>query len=66
MARIIGELNQRFPSLEYVVEDLDVDFDQELNSLYSDEVPVLLIDGEQVAFHRLDAQRILGIVESKL
>lgn len=66
LARIIGELNVRFPDLEYVVEDLDVDENPDLFEKFSDEVPVLLLDEKQIAFFKIDASRVLAAIEEKL
>ncbi|WGW10970.1 glutaredoxin family protein [Saxibacter everestensis] len=38
--------------------EVDVDQDAQLRSKYSDEVPVVLIDGVQHAFWRVDADRL--------
>jgi len=58
LAGVIGRFTAENPLIEYVIDDVDVDSDLELRDKYSDEVPVLLIDGQQVAFLRFDAERI--------
>ncbi|GAB3049477.1 glutaredoxin family protein [Sediminivirga luteola] len=40
------------------LREVDVDSDPELRERYGDEVPVVLIDGRQHAFHRVDPQRL--------
>lgn len=42
------------------MNDLDVDSDQELLDAYSDEVPVLLINGQQVAFLKIEPDRVFA------
>ena len=58
LAGVIARFAAENPLIEYVVDDVDVDSDLELRDKYSDEVPVLLINGQQVAFLRFDAARI--------
>lgn len=66
LARIVGEMNIRFPNLEYSIQTLDVDSDAALLAKYSDEVPVLLLNGKQIAFHRINADRVLNAIEEML
>ncbi|MFM1784445.1 MAG: hypothetical protein RLZZ579_722 [Actinomycetota bacterium] len=66
LARAVGEINLLFPELEYAVQILDVDSSAELLEKYSDEVPVLLLNGRQIAFHRVNAERVLSAVEREL
>ena len=58
LAGVIARFAAENPLIEYVIDDVDVDSDLELRNKYSDEVPVLLINGQQVAFLRFDAERI--------
>jgi len=58
LAGVIARFAAENPLIEYVIDDVDVDSDLELRDKYSDEVPVLLINGQQVAFLRFDAERI--------
>lgn len=60
LARVIGQVNAEYPDLEYVVEDLDVDSDGELLAKYSEEVPVLLLNEKQIAFFRIDPDRVMA------
>ena len=41
------------------VETIDIDGSPELLAKYSDEVPVLLLNDEQISFFRIDADRVL-------
>lgn len=66
LARLIGEVNLRFPDLEYTVEDLDVDSSPELLARYSEEVPVLLLNQKQIAFFKIDVARALVAIEEQL
>ena len=58
LAGVIARFAAENPLIEYVIDDVDVDSDLELRDKYSDEAPVLLINGQQVAFLRFDAERI--------
>lgn len=60
LARVIGRFTAEYPDVSYVVEDLDVDQDPELLAKYSDEVPVLLLNGKQVAFFRIDPEHVFN------
>jgi hypothetical protein len=42
------------------VAEVDVDGDPELQRLYSDEVPVLLVDGKKFAKYRVSELRLRG------
>jgi hypothetical protein len=55
MAAIIEQVA---PSYEVVLEIRDVDADPELCRLYSDEVPVLFIDGRKAFKYRLTAAEL--------
>jgi hypothetical protein len=55
MAAIIVQVA---PSYDAVVETQDVDADAELRALYSDQVPVLLIDGRKAFKYRLTAAEL--------
>jgi glutaredoxin len=58
LAGVIARFASENPLVEYVIEDIDVDSDLELRDKYSDEVPVLLVNGQQIAFLRFDGERI--------
>lgn len=58
LARVLGRLGAERPDLGYSVETLDVDQHPELLAKYSDEVPVLLLNDKQIAFWRLDEDRV--------
>ena len=53
MAAVVGEVALRFGAR---VDVRDVDADPELQARYSDEVPVLLIDGRKAFKYRVSAR----------
>jgi glutaredoxin len=55
VAEVTGELDTGF-------EEIDVDSDPALVRRYGDEVPVVCVDGAQVAFWRIDAQRLRSLL----
>jgi glutaredoxin len=59
LARVIAGFTALNPDKPYTVEVMDVDSDPELRQRFSEEVPVLLLNGEQVAFFRIDVERVL-------
>ncbi|MFM1844894.1 MAG: Glutaredoxin-like domain, partial [Actinomycetota bacterium] len=44
------------------VEVVDVDSDPHLISRYSEEVPVLLLNGKQISFFTIDIDRVLALL----
>jgi hypothetical protein len=66
LARVIGRFGFEHPTVGYEIERLDVDQDQELLTKYSDEVPVLLLNGRQLAFWRIDEERVFSAMEAEL
>ena len=64
LARLLARFTDLHPDMPYTVEVLDVDSDPELLNQYSEEVPVLLINGEQVSFFRIDVDRVLARLTS--
>ncbi len=57
MARVIGRFSAEYPDTGYQVELLELDSRPEFEK-YTDEVPVLLINNKQVAFWRIDEDRV--------
>ncbi|MET0501690.1 MAG: glutaredoxin family protein [Candidatus Binatia bacterium] len=55
MKRVLDEVATRIP---FVLEEIDVDSSAELRQKYSDEVPVLLIDGRKAFKYRLTAREL--------
>lgn len=60
LARVIAGFTALNPDKPYTVEVLDVDSDQELLDRFSEEVPVLLLNDEQVAFFSIDVERVIA------
>lgn len=60
LAGVISRFSVEYPDVAYSVDDLDVDSDKALLEAYSDEVPVLLINGQQVAFFRIEPDRVFA------
>ena len=58
LAGVISQFSAEHPTVEYRIQTVDIDQDTELLEKYSDEVPVLLLNGKQIAFLRLDATRV--------
>jgi glutaredoxin len=48
--------------IEFDIEVINIDEDQALRRLYSDDVPVVMIDGKKAFEHRLDADRFLELL----
>ncbi len=57
LAQVIARFANEFPTVEYSIDDLDIDQNLQF-AHFTDEVPVLLINGQQVAFWRIDQDRV--------
>jgi len=66
LAGVIARFSANHPSVSYTIQTTDVDQDSELLAKYSDEVPVLMLNGKQIAFLRLNGDRIYDRIESHL
>lgn len=64
LARLLARFTELHPDKPYTVEVVDVDSDPTLLEEYSEEVPVLLLNNEQVSFFRIDVERVLGKLAS--
>ncbi|NBU23022.1 MAG: glutaredoxin family protein [Actinobacteria bacterium] len=62
LAQVLARFANEHPDTEYVIEDLDIDQNPEY-SHFTDEVPVLLLNGEQIAFWRIDQDRVFAKLE---
>ena len=60
LAGVIARFSIEHPSVSYTVETVDIDQNPELLSKYSEEVPVLLLNDEQIAFFRIEASRVFA------
>lgn len=63
LAQVLARFSHEFPNTEYIVDDLDIDQNPQY-SHFTDEVPVLLINSEQVAFWRIDQDRVFEKLRS--
>lgn len=63
LAGVIAQFSELHPDIQYSVEVVDVDSDTTLYEKYSEEVPVLLLNGNQIAFWRIEQQRVLEKLE---
>ncbi|CAB4544707.1 MAG: glutaredoxin family protein [Actinobacteria bacterium] len=63
LARLVARFSALYPDKPYAVEVLDVDSDSALQRKYSEEVPVLLLNGKQVSFFKIDVDRVLALME---
>ena len=66
LAGVIGRFSAEHPNVGYEIERLDVDQDPALLAKYSDEVPVLLLNGRQLAFWRIEEDRVFEALEAAL
>lgn len=63
LATVIAKFSTLHPDIEYSVDVVDVDSDPVLLEKYSEEVPVLILNEKQVAFFRIDQERLFRQLE---
>lgn len=63
LARVLGRFAAEYPQAEFVVENLDIDGEPKLLEKYADEIPVLLLNGSQQSFWRIDEERLFAALE---
>lgn len=63
LAGVIAKFSELHPDIQYAVDVADVDSYAEFYEKYSEEVPVLLLNGNQIAFFRIEQQRVLEKLE---
>lgn len=56
------QLRSLEPSGHFHWREVDIDADPELRRLYTDEVPVVFIDGRKAFKYRIDVERFLKMV----
>lgn len=56
------ELNGFIQSSEILYEKVDVDSQQELQTLYGNDVPVLSLNGQVICQHFFDKDKILKVI----
>lgn len=64
LAGVVARFSALNPDKPYSIDLLDVDADPDLKAKFSEEVPVLLLNGEQIAFFRIDQERVLAKLEA--
>ncbi len=57
MARVLGRFSAEYTDIGFGVELVEIDSKPEFEK-YTDDIPVLLINGKQVAFWRIDEDRV--------
>lgn len=65
MAQVIARFAAEHPEVEYSVNDLEIDDHPEYSG-YSDEIPVLLLNGRQLSFWRIEKDRVYAALEAEL
>lgn len=53
-------------SVQFSIDEKNILEDQELVNLYAEEIPVLQINGETHAYWRIDPERLLQALRSKI
>ncbi len=57
MARVLGRFSAEYPDTGFEVDLVEIDARPEFEK-YTDDIPVLLINGKQVAFWRIQEDRV--------
>ena len=57
MARVLGRFSAEYPDSGFGVELVEIESKPEFEK-YTDDIPVLLINDKQVAFWRIDEDRV--------
>lgn len=57
LARVLGRFSAEYPDTGFEVELVEIDARPEFEK-YTDDIPVLLINGKQVAFWRIEEDRV--------
>lgn len=57
LARVLGRFSAEFPDSGYQVELAEIDSNPEFEK-FTDDIPVLLINGKQVSFWKIDEDRV--------
>ena len=65
LAQVIARFAAEHPEVEYSVNDLEIDQHPGYSG-YSDEIPVLLLNGRQLSFWRIDQDRVYKALEAEL
>jgi hypothetical protein len=57
LARVLGRFSAEYPDSGYQVELAEIDSNPEFEK-FTDDIPVLLINGKQVSFWKIDEDRV--------
>ncbi|MEY3614402.1 MAG: hypothetical protein RL752_310 [Actinomycetota bacterium] len=57
LARVLGRFSAEYPDTGFEVDLVEIDARPEFEK-YTDDIPVLLINGKQVAFWRIEEDRV--------
>ncbi len=57
LARVLGRFSAEYPDTGFEVDVVEIDAKPEFEK-YADDIPVLLINGKQVAFWRIEEDRV--------
>lgn len=62
---LCGEAKRVLREARVTFEEIDIDSDPELQRRYSDDVPVLAVDGVKAIEHRIDAKTLKALVQAR-
>ncbi len=57
LARVLGRFSAEYPDTGFEIDVVEIDAKPEFEK-YADDIPVLLINGKQVAFWRIEEDRV--------
>ncbi len=57
LARVLGRFSSEYPDTGFEIDLVEIDARPEFEK-YTDDIPVLLINGKQVAFWRIEEDRV--------
>ncbi|MFM1984174.1 MAG: hypothetical protein RL723_609 [Actinomycetota bacterium] len=66
MRRVLEDFQKANPSTEVLVDEKNILEDEELHSKYSEEIPVILIDGKMHNYWRVDEERLMRALYAKI
>jgi glutaredoxin len=64
--RVLDDFQKANPSTEVLVDELNILEDEELHFKYSEEIPVILIDGKMHNYWRVDEERLMRALYAKM
>lgn len=63
--RVLGEFHAANPAAQVVVDEQNILEDEALRLKYSEEIPVILIDGKMHNYWRVDEERLMRALYAK-